>query len=202
MEIKKQQIAIVGRILAAAFHRYPLMMYAFAGLRDEERARRLQCLYTRCTQAATLYGGGVLAEKQEGAAIWLHPDHFQLSLPEELKSGMAWLPLELGIRPTLRLVRHDGESEGWIKQYAPASIGYLWCIGVPPEMQGRGIGRWLINECTTQMRAAGLSECWLKTEDPKNVAIYQKLGFEMMRMMTVKSSGIPSWAMRRVIDRG
>jgi ribosomal protein S18 acetylase RimI-like enzyme len=94
---------------------------------------------------------------------------------------------------------HDRESEGWIKKHAGRNMGYIWCVGVSVQARGRGYSRALIDESIDQMRLLGLNECWLKTEDPKNVTIYEKLGFTLMNHMVVKSSSIDSWAMRKMI---
>ena len=112
---------------------------------------------------------------------------------------MALIPFELGIKSTLRLMNHDSESEGWVRKKASANMGYIWCIGVAADARGKGYSRMLIDQSTEQMRKLGLNECWLKTEDPKNVTIYQKLGFALMNEKTVKSSGIKSWAMKKMI---
>ena len=146
-----------------------------------------------------MYGGVILTPDSHGAVIWLPGKNFTLSLPKEIRSGMAAIPFQLGLKSTLRLMNHDGESEGWIKKNAAASMGYIWCIGVKPEAQGKGYSRVLINQSIEQMRQMGLTECWLKTEDAKNVTIYQKLGFTLMNEMVVKSSGITSWAMKKEI---
>jgi ribosomal protein S18 acetylase RimI-like enzyme len=76
-------------------------------------------------------------------------------------------------------------------------MGYIWCVGVLPGARGKGYSRMLIDQSIAQMRPFGITECWLKTEDRKNVTIYQKLGFRLMNEMVVKSSGISSWAMKR-----
>jgi hypothetical protein len=179
-ETKKQ---IASRVLAGAFLHYPLMKFAFEGHTEEERAAMLLKLYTGCVSAAKIYGGIHTTPDDLGAVIWLPGRSFPLTLSMEIRSGMWTLPVQLGQKATLRLMNHDRESEGWIKKNAGRNMGYIWCIGVAIE----------------QMRQMGLKECWLKTEDPKNVTIYQKLGFTVAKHMIVKSSGIDSWAMRKMI---
>lgn len=188
-----------ANILANAFLQYPLMMYAFEGLSEQERLHRLQKLFAHCVAAAGIYGARLVMPDQTGALIWLEGKHFTLTLPKEIRSGMWRIPFVCGIKPTLRLMQHDGEAEGWIKKNAGPGFGYIWNIGVLPEAQGKGYSREMIAACIQQMFALGYKECWLKTEDAKNVTIYQKLGFTVMNEMVVKSSGVTSWAMRRMI---
>ena len=71
-------------------------------------------------------------------------------------------------------MKHDAESEGWVKKNAGPGMGYIWCIGVSAEARGKGYSRILIDESITHMRQLGLKECWLKTEDLKNVTIWNR----------------------------
>ena len=190
----------VARILANAFLHYPLMLYAFEGKSEQQRLALINRLFNRCVSAAYIYGGIILTPDNLGAVIWLPKQNFQLTLMHEIRSGMALIPLEIGIKPTLRLMNHDAQSEGWLRKNASNKMGYIWNIGVLPEAREKGYSRQLIDQSVEQMRSQGLNECWLKTEDPKNVTIYQKLGFTLMNEMVVKSSGVTSWALRRYIE--
>lgn len=192
--------ATASHVLAEAFLHYPLMKYAFEGRSEQERVASLHKLYTACVSGADMYGGVLTTPDSQGAVIWLPGKNFTLGLPREIRSGMAIIPFQIGVKATLRLMNHDGVSEGWVKKNAGPHMGYIWCIGVLAQARGKGYSRILIDESISRMRQQGLTECWLKTEDPKNVTIYQKLGFTLMNEMVVKSSGIPSWAMRRMID--
>jgi N-acetylglutamate synthase-like GNAT family acetyltransferase len=75
-------------------------------------------------------------------------------------------------------------------------MGYIWCVGVSATVRGKGLSRQIIEQSISDMRNQGLNEFWLKTEDAKNVLIYQNLGFELVHETLVKSSGLKSWVMR------
>jgi ribosomal protein S18 acetylase RimI-like enzyme len=186
-----------GKILADAFLHYPLMQYAFEGRSEEERAKALHQMYSCCVPAAALYGGVILSEGKQGALIWLNGKNFPLGLLREIKSSMWTIPFHLGAKTTLRLMNHDAVSEGWIAKNAGEKFGYIWCVGVNANSRGKGYSKKIIDQAITDMRAQGMNEFWLKTEDPKNVTIYQKLGFELVYETVVKSSGLKSWVMRR-----
>ncbi len=185
-----------GQILADAFLHYPLMLHAFERRTELERSQALHQLYTHCAKAAQAYGGVLYLPDGNGALIWLPGKHFPLGLVREVKSGMITLPFKLGISSTLRLMRHDAVSEGWIAQHAGAKMGYIWCVGVSATVRGKGLSRQIIEQSISDMRNQGLNEFWLKTEDAKNVLIYQNLGFELVHETLVKSSGLKSWVMR------
>ena len=185
-----------GVILADAFLHYPLMQYAFAGQSEQARKAGLHQLYKHCSKAASIYGGVVVTPDQQGALIWLPGKHFPLGLKHELNSGMWKIPLQLGLKTTLRLISHDSVPEGWIAKNAGKNYGYIWCVGVNASARGKGYSRQLIEQSIVDMRAQGMNQFWLKTEDPKNVTIHQKLGFELVYETVVKSSGVRSWVMR------
>ncbi len=186
-----------GAILSDAFLHYPLMQYAFAGKSETVRANGLQHLYTNCARASARYGGVLTTADNKGALIWLPGKHFPLDLWREIKSGMAAIPFALGPKATLRLINHDGVPEGWIRENAGENMGYIWCLGVAASERGKGYSRQLIEKSIADMRQQGMTEFWLKTEDPKNVTIYLKLGFELVYETVVKSSGLKSWVFRK-----
>lgn len=191
------QYQLAGKILSDAFLHYPLMQYAFEGKTQEVRAKALHHLYKCCSKAASIYGGVILTPDQQGALIWLPGKHFPLGLKHEIISGMWTIPFKLGLKTTLRLVNHDGELDKWMDNHAAQNYGYIWCVGVNASARGKGHSRTLIEQAIADMRAQGMNEFWLKTEDPKNVTIYQKLGFDLMYETVVKSSGVRGWVMRK-----
>lgn len=186
-----------GAILADAFLHYPLMQYAFEGRTEETRSKGLLHLYTSCAAASSKFGGVIVTPDKNGALIWLSGQNFPLGLMREIKSGMATIPFNLGPKATLRLINHDAVPEGWIRRQAGEKMGYIWCLGVAASQRGKGYSRVLIEQSIVDMRRQGLTEFWLKTEDPRNVAIYLKLGFELVHETVVKSSGIKSWVFRK-----
>lgn len=197
MNRKLRQTA--AHVIASAFLHYPFMLYAFEGMSEERRLELLKRMHRHCVTASAMFGGVIVTPDEQGAVMWLPGKNFPLNLLHEIRSGLAAIPLEIGIKPTLRLTQHDGEAEGWIGKNAGPRMGYIWCVGVLAEARGKGYSRLLIDQSIEEMRKQGLTSCWLKTEDPKNVTIYQKLGFKVMREVVIKSSGLTSWAMMKEI---
>lgn len=186
-----------GTILAKAFHHYPLMLHAFEGKTEAQRAKGLLQLYQHCSAACATYGYVHVTPDKQGAIICLPGSNFPLGLWREARSGMALIPVKLGIKTTLRLINHDAVGEGWIKKNAGSKMGYIWCVGVLDSARGKGYSRLLIDQSIAHMKQQGMNEFWLKTEDPKNVTIYQKLGFDLVQELDVPSSGLKSWIMKK-----
>ena len=173
------------------------MLYAFSEQTEEQRSRSLLHLYSGCANACSKFGGVHVSDNQKAAIVWLSGRNFPLGLFREIQSGMFSLPFKLGVTSLLRLVNHDAASEGWIRKNAGEKMGYIWCVGVAPSERGKGYSRLMIERSITAMKEQGLDEFWLKTEDPKNVAIYLKLGFDLVNEITAKSSGIKTWIFRK-----
>lgn len=184
-----------AKILADSFLHYPLMKYAFKECSEEKRNKHLLQLYHYCSQAASLYGGVLASPDHKGALIWLPGNNFPLGIFREIKSGMWTIPFRIGLSATVRLMNHDAVPENWIKKNAAENFGYIWCVGVQSAARGKGYSRTLIEQSISDMKQRGLKEFWLKTEDPKNVLIYQKLGFELVYETVVKSSRLSSWVL-------
>jgi ribosomal protein S18 acetylase RimI-like enzyme len=188
----------IQQVLGEAFLDYPLMRYAFDGQSPEKYKKSVFTLYGCCANGCAAYGNTFLHPSGDGALTYLSGDSFPMGLWKELQTGFLAVPLNLGLKATLRLIRHEEEVEPWIRKNASKSMGYIWCIGVRPSAQGKGYSREMMDLAVKEMKEKGMEEIWLKTEDAKNVKIYEKLGFKVEKHVVAKSSGIDAWMMKRV----
>ena len=78
----------------------------------------------------------------------------------------------------------------------PGPHWYLMALGVAPASQGQGIGSSLIQPVLAQADAAGLP-CYLETETKRNVAFYQKHGFEALTAEKPPRHDLMLWTMAR-----
>jgi ribosomal protein S18 acetylase RimI-like enzyme len=62
----------------------------------------------------------------------------------------------------------------------PPDGSELAYIAVRPDFHGQGIGTQLVETGFERLRAAGITDCWVKTLEstPENVRFYERLGFE------------------------
>ncbi|CAK4677219.1 unnamed protein product [Aphanomyces euteiches] len=174
----------IARTLAQAFLHYPCMKYAFDGMTEAERLEKLTIL-----ERTTKDGNGAL--------LWLAGKNFPLSLEQSEQSGITELPAPLGMTVIQRFASHTREGNNYVVQHAGKTMGWIWVLGVAPESQGKGHGRYLVEKAVADMRAQGMTEFWLVTESEVNVIIYKKLGFQVMHEHVLFSSGIRKWTMKR-----
>ncbi|KAG9403356.1 hypothetical protein AC1031_006001 [Aphanomyces cochlioides] len=130
----------IARTLAQAFLDYPCMKYAFDGMTEAERLEKLTILERTVAVAALNFGGIVEAKDGNGALLWLAGKNFPLSLEQSEQSGITALPALL-------------EGNNYAVQHASKTMGWIWVLGVAPESQGKGHGRYLVEKAVADMRA-------------------------------------------------
>ena len=81
-------------------------------------------------------------------------------------------------------------------QYTPFPHWILFLIGVRPELQGRGYAKLLLNSMFERLDRDRIP-CFLETQTPANVEIYQKYGFAVKHHGHIPGTNIPHWAMLR-----
>ncbi|MFN3590648.1 MAG: GNAT family N-acetyltransferase [Thermaurantiacus sp.] len=71
---------------------------------------------------------------------------------------------------------------------------YLPFIGVDPAAQGRGLGSLLMKAALAEVDAAGLP-AYLESTNPRNVPLYERLGFRVVGEIQVGNSPVmhPMW---------
>ncbi|KAH3079280.1 hypothetical protein KXW28_004374 [Aspergillus fumigatus] len=130
-----------------------------------------------------------------GVSCWLPPQ--PAAEPESWYSwAQSWL---LSFRQFMNNVRHMGRGglntrRYWIwkdrQREAQSQIwddpqGYYFCniVAVSPEAQGKGIGKKLFQAVTDRADEEGV-KCYLESsKEVPNVEIYQRMGFEMAKVM-------------------
>ena len=170
---RAQQDAVIG-VVTLAFSTDPVARFALP-----DPAAYLDFM-PRITLA---FGGAALDHDSawciagfSGAALWLppgvDPDHDELqalierSVPESRKEAMGEAFEQMG-------ASHPDEPH-W----------YLPLIGVDPSEQGQGLGSVLMEHANTVFDRNGML-AYLESSNPRNIAFYQRHGFEVLRTIRV-----------------
>jgi predicted N-acetyltransferase YhbS len=83
-----------------------------------------------------------------------------------------------------------------VESHAPEQPAWLLdSIAVEPAVQGRGLGRALIEAGLARAHAGGMG-AFLSTGTPGNVAIYRRCGFEVVEEADAPGGGPRIWFMR------
>lgn len=185
----------VAALLARAFHTDPLFTWVVPD--PARRARALPGVFLGALHHCRRFGG-VVADPP-GAAGWVPLHRLELDVLDLLHARLPAAALRLGPRATWRLHAHEAACQRRLAQLAAPDAAYLWMIGVEPARVGEGHGRRVV--AAALARAAGShSQVLLKTEQPRNVALYAHLGFEYLTAVPAPGGGPTSWLMRRALD--
>lgn len=179
--------------LAAAFADYPL----FTALAPDA-ARRPRAIESFCRFIfrMSLRCDGVFATPDRAAVMctWL-PGQEWPGRWANFRSGGLGMCLTLGWRATRLLTRLEYDFDLARVKHVPVPHWYVPLLGVRPDMQRKGLCRALF---TPMFAVADKHKVpvYLETMTEVNVAIYQKIGFELKGKGTV-AGGLPNWELVR-----
>jgi GNAT superfamily N-acetyltransferase len=127
-----------------------------------------------------------------GAALWMPPGTAHVGLLTQLRLGPGTVGAIRGDTPRLLRAlnfierKHPREPRHW----------YLPIIGVSPAWQGRGYGaallRPVLERCDAEQAPA-----YLEASTPRNRALYERHGFQVVEECRYASDGPPLWRMWR-----
>lgn len=164
-----------ANMLARAFVADPLVQ---ALLPEPTNQRQLELFYDLQLRGLAQAGLCVVArqEHQVRAFFAFLPPHQEIGLWQQLSSGAQFVPLlgkqvpaALELQSVAAALHHKYAPDAW----------YVALVGVAPELQGQG---WLRRglEPLLGYAAGQRQSVYLETQNPSNVAIYQRLGFELL----------------------
>ena len=207
--LQPAQHRAAGEMLARAFSDDPLSIYLAPN--GVKRARVLPWLYERIVRYGAMYNGELLTTTDDhlplpvpgrgqgrgpsAVAVWLPPGLPYTPMLRLVRAGLAFTPLKFGLSAIPRFMAAN-HVEQLRAKLAPEPHWYLWVIGVEPERQGRGLGSSLIEPMLQRADADGLP-CYLETHKERNVAFYNKHGYEVVHSGSVPNGGPPYWCLKR-----
>jgi GNAT superfamily N-acetyltransferase len=182
------RLSALAQVFGRAFVHEPMMRWPLGSEGDlEER-------FTRCfayfLEAALPLGLVWEAGPGDGAAVWIAPEQ------SDVWDGHPWNQARI-----LALADDDGGRRydafwDWVAKHDPPEPSWqLDSIAVAPELQGRGIGRTLIEAGLARARAERTG-AFLSTGTEANVAIYARCGFRVYEEAQAPGGGPHIWFMR------
>ena len=187
---------VPAELLARAFQEDPFFRWAERNPR--RRPRLLKTVFAGMLELAA-QDGGALIEPGVGAVEWRPSDRLQLSAWAILKSGLWRVGLEVPPSVWLRLNAHEASAMARVRAFLSPGSAYLESLGVEPALAGQGYGGRLLDQALAEMGRQWTS-CVLRTEQPRNVAFYQRHGFELVDELVVAASGLRVWIFSRSLE--
>jgi ribosomal protein S18 acetylase RimI-like enzyme len=196
IRLAKSQKAQAAQVLARAFMVDPVYSALFPD--SSERERALGHLFGAVTGYSLVYGLVHTTPGVEGVACWLSPGNTEVTLWRILRTGLGlqWAVARFNPNARRQFLAALAYMDEIHKREVPGPHWYLWALGVEPGCQGQGIGGRLIQPVLTQADEDRVP-CYLETETERNVAFYQKRGFEVVTDGVVPGQGFRIWTMLR-----
>lgn len=192
----QNQEAAVGRLLARAFANDPIFVHVSpdAG----ERMRFLERFMAALARRSRMFSEPwTTSPEPVGASLWKGPDLRAMSEARLAACGLDRILEWLAPDALARFDQLFEAVEASHEADEPGLRWYLGVLGVAPEWQGRGLGM--------RLAAPGLERAdrerlpvTLETPEPRNLPLYCRLGFEVLRELGPEATGGPRvWTMRR-----
>jgi ribosomal protein S18 acetylase RimI-like enzyme len=183
----------LARLFAAAFVRDPLFDWLARAGRQRQTA--LQSFFGRILERRTLaHGETWVAADGLAAAAWI-PPHAQAA-PSRLTDDLRMLPVILRLTGFKRLPRGAAMAAAMENAHPKVPYFYLAFIGVAPRMQGAGLGSALLRQTLARADAAGAG-AYLENSNPRNLKLYERVGFVVTREVKARPDAPPVFAMWR-----
>jgi GNAT superfamily N-acetyltransferase len=175
-DLDRSQKDFVLNILCAAFHDYPVTRYVIdeAASHYDGQLRELIDFFVEGRLARKIPLIGLYDSNDLLGVAVVSPPH-EVPAPRELVECQARAEERLGREAMARFKRYERACEETDPGHA---AHYLGMIGVRPDMQGRGLGRQLIDAVKARARSDRSSTgITLNTESASNLPFYEKMGF-------------------------
>jgi ribosomal protein S18 acetylase RimI-like enzyme len=120
-----------------------------------------------------------------------------------VRSGAMWAGMKLGVSmlKSTNLIREmplifRQLEEDRKTNMRGKSFVYLQVIGVAPAHQGQGSGGKLLRALIQKCEQTG-KPLYLETETERNVSMYQRYGFQVVKQIILPVIDLPMWEMVR-----
>jgi ribosomal protein S18 acetylase RimI-like enzyme len=195
-KLQKKEIPKAGIILADAFQTDPLWNKILEG--EPNMDKKFQACFETpiryCYKFGEVYAS---SDNLEGIAGWISSQAPEMNFWSMIRSGAIFPAIRMG-RNTLKKMgpifepivkdRHENMKE---KSYI-----YLLVIGVAAKFQGRGFGGKIMQVLIEKCEKLGI-HLYLETEVERNVEIYKRYGFKVIKQVTLPIVDHPMWEMIR-----
>lgn len=182
------------RVLGRAFADDPYFAFLTSGA--AHRAERMRAGWTGILRyASACLAATYTTDERTGVAIWLPPRYAIRSGIDSLRLVLAMARLR-GWRRLRAVSDTVREIDGQRRRHVPGPHYYLEALAVDVGRQGRGIGTALMRPVLDRCDVSGLPAC-LETVNPRNLPLYERLGFLIVEELTLRDAGIRCWLMVR-----
>ncbi len=197
--VQEKQIPQAASVLRDAFQHDPVWHKIFEGA--ENKDGKLLAFHETPLRFCSKYGEVYASsDRLEGVAAWVPGTFSYMSFWHMLRSGAMRAGMKMGFEYTKKLgaVLRPIEKDRKTKMKGCGFL-YLQVIGVAGNFQGEGFGKLLLQALIEKSEEEKIP-IYLETETEKNVRWYERLGFSVIKKITLPEIDLPMWEMIREIE--
>ena len=198
-KVQKKDLSKASVVLADAFQHDPLWNKFFEG--EAKFDQTLGSFFGSGLRYCLRYGQAYApSEHLEGVAAWVSGDLADMTFWRMLRCGAmtsGWKTIRMGMKYGRKMqvvfepIQVDKEAHMKGRAYL-----YLLMIGVASQLQRQGFGGRLLGELFEKSEQDGVP-VYLETETEENVRMYERLGFRVLKEITIPVVDLPMWEMVR-----
>jgi ribosomal protein S18 acetylase RimI-like enzyme len=188
---RPDEVTDLSRALARAFFEDPLSTYVLPA--SSSRLRIAEAGLSLFLRRAWLGLGETYAvgDPAVGVCVWNPPETWEIGIGKQLSMLPALARVYGRNLPRLLAALNSAESDHPTEPHY-----YLPFLGVDPENQGRGMGSALMHPVLSRCDA-DRTAAYLESSTPRNRALYERHGFEVMSEFKLGRGGPVLWRMWR-----
>ena len=185
--------AQVAATLTSAFHQDPVMNWFVR--QDHKHDEAMAGLIGNMLEQYMEGGWAIAAEDGSCATLWSKPGKTAASM--NIVQQLAMLPRILRTC-TLRGVPRILKVMSALEENHPHEPDhyYLFMIGVHADHQGQGLGSTILAKTLETVDAEGMP-AYLENSNPKNMPLYERHGFKVIKEIKFEPDGPSLWPMWR-----
>ena len=180
----------LNALLVRAFDADPLTCWFVRD--DDQRPQRMQRVFAWYLRQALPLGHSHATQDGSCAALWMGPGQWKMPLLRQL----LLLPEIVRVVGADRLVSRIRGTDALQRRHPAAPHFYLAALGTEPQRQGQGLGSAVLAQGLQRCDRMGLP-AYLETANPRNLALYERHGFDVREQLTLPGGGPPVWLMWR-----
>ncbi|QVQ51743.1 GNAT family N-acetyltransferase [Spiractinospora alimapuensis] len=182
-----QDVDAAVETLGQAFADYSWIRHTVAADDHGQRVRRMQRLFFE--HIGLVHGSAWVSDDVSAVAVWTTPD---------TDVAAAFAPLaEAAAEISGDRAEFSARAEEAMNPHRPTTpVWFLGTVGVRPDVQGRGLGKAVIQPGLDAAEKAGVP-AFLETSEEGNVRLYEKLGFTITAEVRLPDDGPTTWCMVR-----
>lgn len=192
----KKRITQLADVFAKSMYDDPMYRYIFDD--REQNLRYFSTFWYAILDFSFKHGFVITTDDYSGAMCLLPPKHSDFSFIDLFKTGfkiprkISLFPLKQAIISFDILMKLGSFQTNLIKE----PHWYLMSLGVLPEQQNKGKGKSLLCEAIRIIENDN-KPIYLETETEKNVHLYRKFGFEVVKEVTISKYNLKFFLMIR-----